>query len=306
MRIAVTGSSGLIGPRLVTQLRADGHQVLRMVRRAPQAADEVRWNPRHAASGDATIGRDAIAALEGVDAVVHLAGAPVADRRWTAAVKQEIRASRVEGTTALAAALAGLQQRPAVLLCSSGINWYGDTGARAVDESASGGSGFLADLARAWEASTSQAEQAGITVAHMRTGVVLSRHGGMLGRLLLPFRLGLGARLGPGAQYISWIMLTDVVRAIGFLLDRQDIAGPVNLTAPHPTTNATFTAALARAVGRPAVFRLPSPVLRLALGEAAGELLASARVLPTRLLDVGYTFLHPDVESALANELRSR
>src|SRR6266516_901547 len=265
MRIAVTGSSGLIGPRLVTQLRADGHQVLRMVRRAPQAADEVRWNPRHAASGDATIGREAIAA-----------------------------------------ALAGLQQRPALLLCSSGINWYGDTGARAVDESASGGSGFLADLAGAWEASTSQAEQAGITVAHMRTGVVLSRHGGMLGRLLLPFRLGLGARLGPGAQYISWIMLTDVVRAMGFLLDRQDIAGPVNLTAPHPTTNATFTAALARAVGRPAVFRLPSPVLRLALGEAAGELLASARVLPTRLLDAGYTFLHPDVESALANELRSR
>jgi len=306
MKIAVTGSSGLIGPALVSQFRADGHEVLRMVRRVPKAVDELQWNPRAAAGGDGAIGPAALAALEGVDAAVNLAGAPIAGRRWTAAVKQEIRASRVEGTVALIAALTALRRRPATLLSGSAIGWYGGTGDRAVDESASAGSGFLAGVARDWEAATRSAEQAGLRVVHLRTGIVMSKRGGMLGKLLPLFRLGLGARLGSGAQYTSWIMLTDVVRAVAFLLDNADMAGPVNLTAPNPATNAAFTAALAAAVYRPAVLRLPAPVLGLALGEAASELLTSAIVLPTRLLDRGYTFGHADIDSALTDELHSR
>jgi len=302
VRIVVTGAGGLIGPVLIRQLRADGHQVLRLVRRQPRTADEVRWDPRPASSSGAFTS-ETVAALEGLDAAVHMAGAPIASRRWTAAVKEEIRASRVEGTQALAAALAGLRQPPAVLLSGSAVGWYGNTGDREVDETASSGTGFLAEVAAAWEASTAAAERAGIRVVHMRTGIVLSKDGGMLGRLLPLFRLGLGGRLGPGTQFISWIMLADVVRVMRFLLDKPELSGPVNLTAPNPQTNAGFTAALAAAVHRPALLRLPSPVLDLALGEAASELLTSARVLPARLLEAGYVFWRADLDSALASEL---
>jgi uncharacterized protein len=304
VKIAITGSSGLIGTALTRHLRSQGHDVLRMVRRAPRAADEVRWNPRPSAGAGGI--SETPRALQDIDAAVHLAGAPIGSGRWTAARKREILASRTEGTATLARVLADLRRRPAVLLSGSGAGWYGDTGDRTVDESGPPGSGFLAKVAQEWEASTAPAEQAGIRVVRMRTGLVLSKDGGLVGRLLPLFRLGLGARLGPGTQFMSWIMLTDLVKAIDFLLLKPDLAGPVNLSAPNPATNAAFTAALAGALGRPALLRVPSRVLDLALGEAAGEILISQRVLPTRLLDAGYVFGHADMESALASEFRSR
>ena len=303
MRIAITGSSGLIGTALTGHLRGRGHEVIKLVRRPAGAVDEVQWNP--AAGSKVAAGRQTLAALDGIDAAVHLAGAPIASRRWTAARKQEIRASRVDGTRALAALLAALRQSPAVLLSGSAIGWYGDTGDRAVAESAPAGSGFLSGVVRDWEAATGAAAQAGIRVVNLRTGIVLSKDGGILGRLVPLFRLGLGARLGPGTQYMSWIAMADVIGAIGFLLDRADIVGPVNLTTPNPATNATFTSALAAAFGRPAILCVPSPVLGLVLGEAAGELLASARVLPGRLADAGYKFRYADIGGALTGELRT-
>ncbi|HKB31518.1 MAG TPA: TIGR01777 family oxidoreductase [Streptosporangiaceae bacterium] len=320
MKIAITGSSGLIGSALTRHLRERGHEVLRLVRRPPNAADEAQWNPQPptantagnaagnagADAGGAPPAEPALPALEGVDAVVNLAGAPIAGGRWTAARKREIRASRVDRTRALAAMLAGLRQPPAVLLSGSAIGWYGDTGDRAVTESAPAGSGFLSGIVRDWEGATTAAERAGIRVVHLRSGIVLSRRGGVLGPLLPLFRLGLGARLGPGTQYMSWIAITDLAGALSFLIDRPDIAGPVNLTTPNPVTNAEFTSALGAALGRPAILRVPSPALRLALGEAAGEILASVRILPGRLTGAGFEFRYPGIESALVSELRPR
>jgi uncharacterized protein (TIGR01777 family) len=305
MKVAITGSSGLIGSALTSHLRAGGHEVLRLVRRPPAAAGEIQWNPRGPIAGPiAGTPRAAPPGLDGVDAVVNLAGEPVASGRWTAARKREIHASRVEGTQALAAMLAGLRTRPSVLLSGSAIGWYGDTGDREVTESAPAGSGFLPGVVRDWEAATAAAEQAGIRVAHLRTGIVLARGGGVLGRLVPLFRFGLGGRLGPGTQYMSWISITDVTAAVSFLLDRPDVAGPVNLTAPRPVTNAEFTSALASALGRPALLRVPSAALTIALGEAAVEVLKSARVLPGQLTGAGYEFRHATIGSALASEFR--
>jgi uncharacterized protein len=242
-------------------------------------------------------------ALDGLDAVIHLAGAGVADHRWTPAYQEEIRSSRVLGTRALAAALAAAGPRPAVLLAGSAIGWYGDTGGREVDESAPAGAGFLADVVREWEAAAQPAAQAGIRVVSMRTGIVLARQGGVLARMLPPFRLGLGSRLGSGRQQMSWIALADYLGAVQFLLARADIAGPVNLTAPHPVSNAEFTAALPTALSRPALLSVPAPALRLALGGVTSDLLSSARVLPRRLTEAGYQFQFPDLPAALAAEL---
>jgi uncharacterized protein (TIGR01777 family) len=256
-------------------------------------------------------------AFADVTAVVHQAGAGIADRRWTAARKAEIRNSRVHGTMALATGLARLDKPPAALLCGSAIGWYGDTRGREADESAPPGAGFLADVVRDWERAADPAQAAGIRTAHLRTGIVLTSRGGTLGRLVPIFKLGFGMPLGSGTQYMSWISLADEVRAIRFLLDRPDVAGALNLTAPHPVTNSEFTTALNAVLGRPAVLRLPvpglrlpdsalrvpTPALRLALGEVSGELLASARVLPHRLLGAGFGFKHPDISSALAYAL---
>jgi hypothetical protein len=297
MRIAVTGSTGLLGTALVTAFRAGGQQVVRLVRRPPASQDEIAWDPRAPAGGIAP------GALDGLDAVVHLAGAGVADRRWTPAYQEEIRASRVLGTQALVAALAAARTRPAVLLSGSAIGWYGDTGGREVDESAPAGSGFFADVVREWEAAAQPAGQAGIRVVTMRTGLPLTPRGGVLARVLPLFRLGLGGRLGPGTQVMSWIGLADYLAAVRFLLDRADMAGPVNLTAPYPVTNAEFTAALAAAVHRPALLTVPALALRLALGGVTSDLLASARVLPQRLTAAGYQFQFPHLPSALAAEL---
>jgi uncharacterized protein (TIGR01777 family) len=297
MRVAITGSSGLIGSALAAALEADGQEVTRLVRRVPQRPGEVRWDPRMAD------GRIAPGVLDRIDAVVHLSGAPVASRPWTQARKRVLRDSRIQSTAALVSALKRAEHPPSVLVSGSAVGWYGNTGDREVDESAPAGTGFLADLVRDWEAAAQPARQAGVRVATLRSGIVMSRRGGMLGPLLPAFRLGLGARIGNGGQYISWISVTDHVAALRYLLDHAEIDGPVNLTAPAPVTNAEFTADLARAVRRPALLRVPAPLIRAGLGEMSGELLGSLRVVPRRLLAAGFAFRHPDLASALTAEL---
>jgi uncharacterized protein len=301
MKVAVTGSSGLIGSALVANLRAEGHQVIRLVRRSPRSADEVRWDPESADAGLSPKSE----ALEGIGACVHLAGAGVASRRWTARYKAEIRASRVLGTRALVGALTKLGSPPATLLSASAIGWYGDTGGRQVDESAPAGTAFLARVVRDWEAATGPASQAGIRVVNLRSGLVLTPAGGLLARLLPLARLGACPRFASGTQVMSWISLADEIRAIGFLLSRKDITGPVNLTAPVAVTNSEFTTALAAAVHRPDLpwLRVPAPFLRLGLGEASVELLTSTRVAPKRLLEAGYSFRHRTLPEALSAEL---
>ena len=301
MKVAVTGSSGLIGTALVADLRSDGHQVIRLVRRSPRSADEVRWDPESADAGLSPKPE----VLEGLSACVHLAAAGVASRRWTTRYKAEIRASRVLGTRALVGALAKLDSPPATLLSASAIGWYGDTGGRQVDESAPAGAGFLARLVHDWEAATAPAAQAGIRVVNLRSGLVLTPAGGLLARLLPLARLGLCPRFASGTQAMTWISLSDEIRAIGFLLTRKDISGPVNLTAPMAVTNSEFTTALTAAVRRRDLpwLRVPAPLLRLGLGEASVELLTSTRVAPKRLLEAGYSFRHRTLAEALSAEL---
>jgi uncharacterized protein (TIGR01777 family) len=308
VKIAVTGSSGLIGTALAASLSAGGHDVIRLVRRPPRAAGEIRWDPRAADAGLLSPGTPGPSALDGLGACVHLAGAGVADRRWTARYKAEIRASRILGTRALAEALAKLGQPPATLIAASAIGWYGDTGGHEVDESAPAGQAFLARVVRDWEAAAAPAADAGIRVVHIRSGLVLTPRGGMLARLLPLARFGLCPRFSSGRQVMSWISLADEIGAIRFLLGREDLSGPVNLTAPAPVTNAEFTAALSAAAGRRDLpwLRVPAPALRLAVGEAAVELLTSARVSSRRLQEAGYQFRYPALTGALAAELASR
>jgi uncharacterized protein len=308
VKIAVTGSSGLIGTALAASLSADGHDVIRLVRRPPRAAGEIRWDPRAVGAGLLSPGTPGPSALDGLGACVHLAGAGVADRRWTARYKAEIRASRILGTRALAEALAKLAQPPATLIAASAIGWYGDTRGHEVDESAPAGQAFLARLVRDWEAAAAPAADAGIRVVHIRSGLVLTPRGGMLARLLPLARFGLCPRFSSGRQVMSWISLSDEIGAIRFLLGREDLSGPVNLTAPAPVTNAEFTAALSAAAGRRDLpwLRVPAPALRLAVGEAAVELLTSARVSSRRLQEAGYQFRYPALAGALAAELASR
>ncbi len=290
MRIAVTGASGLIGTALVAHLRAQGHEVLRMVRRASGAPDEVAWDP--------TAGTVDTGALTGVEGVIHLAGAGVGDHRWTDAYKATIRDSRVQGTRTLAGALAGLPTPPAVLVSGSAIGFYGDTGDTEVAEDAPAGQGFLADVVVAWEAAAEPARDAGIRVVHPRTGLVVAPHGGAWGKLWPIFRLGGGGRLGTGKQWWSFISLRDEVRALEFLLG--DLSGPVNLTAPTPATNAEVTEAMGDLLHRPTWLPVPAKALEIVLGEFSSEVLGSARVAPTALLDAGFDFEDPSIEQALA------
>ena len=302
MKVAITGSSGLIGTALTASLRADGHQVVRLVRRPPQSPDEIRWDPQAADAGHP--------ALSGIDACVHLAGVGVGDHRWTAAYKAEIRSSRVQPTQALATALATASPRPAAFLVASAIGWYGSTGGAAVTEDAPAGQAFLSRVVADWEAAADPARDAGIRVAHLRSGLVLAPGGGMLGRLALPARLGVLPRFGDGRQVMSWIALTDEIRAIRFLLDGDGDggvdgaagrSGPFNLTAPNPVTDSELTAALATAYHRPNLpwLRVPGALLKLGLGEMSSELLTSARVLPARLLEAGFAFDYPTLATAL-------
>jgi uncharacterized protein (TIGR01777 family) len=258
----------------------------------------MHWDPRAADAGGP--------ALEGIDACVHLAGAGVADHRWTRSYKAEIRASRVLATRALASVLVGLAAPPKVFVSASAIGWYGDTGGREVTEDSPAGQGFLSRVVHDWEAAAAPAAEKGIRVVHPRSGLVLASSGGVLGRLLLPARFGLLPRFGAGSQVMSWISLADEVAAIRFLLDSDSAVGPYNLTAPNPVTNSEFTAALHHALRRPdfPVLRVPEPVLRLALGEMSTELLTSARVLPRRLEEAGYQFRHLTISAALGAGLR--
>lgn len=294
MRVAVTGASGLIGAALVRNLRTDGHDVVRLVRREPAAADERQWQPSRR-TVDPSV-------LDGVDAVVHLAGAGIGDHRWTDDYKRTVLASRVDGTTAIATAIAARPagDRPDVLVSASAVGYYGDTGDDAVDESAPSGQGFLAQVVREWEAATAPAAEAGVRVVTARSGVVLSAEGGALGKVLPLFRAGLGGRLGSGRQWMSWIALPDEIAALRFLIAREDIAGAVNLTAPEPVRNRDYTRAIARAVHRPAVAIVPPAALRVALGGFANEgVLVSQRVVPTRLEDAGFAFTYADIDAAL-------
>ncbi len=291
MRIIIGGSSGLIGRTLADRLRGAGHEVVRLVRRPPTEPDEVAWRPSVELLDPAVV--------DGADAALNLAGVGVGEQRWSAAYKALIRSSRVNSTRALAESVAAAANPPRVLLGASAVGFYGDTGDREVDESSPPGKGYFPEVCQAWEAATQPAERAGIRVAHLRTGIVLGPGGGLLKPLLPLFRLGLGARLGNGRQWLSWISLADEVAAIEYLLTAA-VTGAVNLTAPAPVTNAEFTRTLGRVLHRPAVLSVPGFVLRLARGEFGQEALASQRVLPAVLTRAGYRFEHPDIESALA------
>ncbi|MFC5182099.1 TIGR01777 family oxidoreductase [Actinomadura harenae] len=287
MKIAVTGSSGFVGSALVRSLADDGHAVVRLVRRAPSGPDERRWDP----SGGPVD-------LAGVDAVVHLAGAGVGDRPWTPRYRRTLLLSRVQGTSTIAQAVAAAEVP--VLVSGSAIGFYGDTGDREVDENTPSGTGFLAGLARSWEDATSPASRAGARVAIARTAHVLGAGGGLLGKLLPLYRLGLGGRLGSGRQYWSWISLTDEVAALRFLVD-GDLSGPVNLASPNPVTNAEFTRTLGRALHRPTPLPVPAFALRAVLPGFADEaILPGQRVVPRRLADAGFRHTDPELGAAFS------
>jgi hypothetical protein len=295
MKVLVSGSSGLVGSALVAALARGGDEVLRLVRR-PAGASELAWDP---ARGVAEPAR-----LEGVQAVVHLAGENIAAGRWTAERKTRLRESRVQGTRTLAQAMACARRRPAVLVSASAIGFYGDRGSELLSETSSGGAGFLAELCRDWEDATAPAADAGIRVVNLRIGVVLSASGGALARMLLPFRLGLGGRIGSGNQFMSWITLEDLVAVIRHALATSALSGPLNAVAPSPLQNREFTRVLAHVLRRPAIAPLPAFAAKLLLGEMAEELLLSGqRVTPERLLSTGFRFAHPELEGALRHVL---
>lgn len=290
MRVAVAGSSGLIGSALVAELRAGGHEVIRLVRRDASARDERQWDP--------PAGRIDGGALDGVAAVVNLCGAGVGDRRWSHARKQVLLDSRIEPTEVLAAAVA--ERGIPVLVNASGVHYYGDTGDRVVDETAARGQGFLSDLCRDWEAATHRAREAGSRVVMVRSSHVLSARGGLLGRLRPIFLAGLGGRLGRGEQYMPWIHLADHVAAIRFALEHDSMSGPANLCTPSPATNIEFTRAFAASLRRPAPWAVPRFALRVVVGEFADEVLMSQRAVPKVLRDNGFKFRYSRLEDALA------
>ncbi|HTU00830.1 MAG TPA: TIGR01777 family oxidoreductase [Candidatus Sulfotelmatobacter sp.] len=297
MQIGVTGVHGLAGSALVPFLRAEGHRVARFVRGAPQESDEIAWTPDSGISDPPR--------AEGLDAVIHLAGESIAGR-WTEARKAEIRRSRVEGTRRLCESLARLARPPRVLLSASAVGFYGNRGGEMLLETSAPGSGFLADVCRGWEAATAPLAKAGVRVVHLRFGMMLSQAGGGLGTMLLPFRLGLGGKLGAGDQFMSWVALDDVLTATRHILSMESLVGPVNVVAPSPVTNAEFARTLAGSLHRPALLPAPAFALRLALGEMADEmLLASQRALPGRLRETGYEFRFPQLDAALRHLLAS-
>jgi uncharacterized protein len=292
-KVILGGASGMLGTALRHSL-APYFETLQLVRRQPESHKEVEWYPESASAFPDK------SALEGLTAAIHLAGANLAGKRWTAAYKRELVESRVTTTRALAQALASLSRPPKVLIVASGAGIYGDRGDEVLDESSAPGKGFLADLCRAWEEAAAPAKQAGIRVVHLRSGVVIGPNGGALAQMLPIFRLGLGGPLGSGRQWMSWIALADWVAAVHFLLNQENLSGPINLVAPNAVTSAGFARTLGQAVHRPAILPAPAFALRIALGEMADEaLLASARVVPKRLLDAGFTFRDPTMHEAL-------
>jgi uncharacterized protein (TIGR01777 family) len=298
MRIAITGSTGMIGTALSAALTQDGHEIIRLVRHThpDETAGERHWSP---------FGDPDPKPYEGCDVVIHLAGAGLGDKRWSAAYKREIRESRVHGTDTLARSLAQLAERPKALLSASAIGYYGDTGATPVTEQSPGSEDFLGALCRDWEAATRPAEEAGIPVAHLRSGVVLGG-GGALARMLPFFKAGIGGPIGSGRQYFSFIGLADYLAAVKHIMDsaiQGTMTGAVNVTGPRPVTNRTFTKALGHVLHRPTVMPVPGFALRILFGQMANELTGSQRVLPARLTESGFTFSTPDPRSALAAAL---
>jgi uncharacterized protein (TIGR01777 family) len=297
MRVAVSGSTGLVGSEVVASLSAAGHEVVRLVRRAPAPGEKaVRWDPEK--------GEVDAAGLEGLDDVVHLAGENIASGRWNAARKTSIRDSRVNGTRLLCDALAGLARPPKTLVCASAIGYYGDRGGEPLTEESPPGKGFLAEVCREWEAASAPAARKGIRVVLLRIGVVLSPRGGALSRMLPPFRAGLGGVIGGGRQYVSWVALDDLVGIVLHALRSGELRGPVNAVAPVPVTNREFTEALGKVLSRPTLLPVPAFALRLAVGEMADALLlASTRVAPRRLEETGYPFRFPELPAALRHLL---
>ena len=291
MNILLSGSSGLVGRALITFLTTKGHVVTRLLRQQ-SGPDDVRWDPDR--------GTVEIESLEGFEAVIHLAGESIASGRWTATKKERIYRSRVEGTRLLSQALSRLQRPPKVLLCASAIGFYGDRGDARLSEGSSAGSLFLSNLCRDWESATQPAVEKGIRVVSLRFGIILSADGGALAQMLLPFRLGLGGKIGSGNQYMSWIAIDDVLGVIQHALTTEAVRGPVNVVAPQAVTNEEYTRTLGRVLGRPTLFPIPAFAARLAFGEMADELLlASTRVEPVQLQKTGYRFHDPQLEGAL-------
>lgn len=297
MRVAISGASGLVGTALIASLLRAGHQPVRMVRRQSSGSEPtISWNPE-AHYVDAQ-------ALEGIDAIVHLAGEGIADGRWTPQRKARIRDSRVQGTRLLCETLAQMANPPRIFICASAVGFYGDRGDEVLDETSSPGNSFLATLCKDWEESTEPARRKGIRVANLRLGVILSPKSGALAKMLLPFKMGVGGVVGSGRQYLSWIVLDDVVGSIEHVLGNETLSGPINVTAPHPVTNTEFTMTLGKVLGRPTIFPMPAFAARLAFGEMAEEmLLGGAKVIPSRLQQSGYQFQQPELESGLRSLL---
>jgi uncharacterized protein (TIGR01777 family) len=296
--VAVSGATGLVGTALGNALIGQRARMVALTRHAPiDPQSEVQWNP--------DIGVIEPARLEGVAAVVHLAGDNIAQGRWTAAKKQRIRDSRVIGTRSLCQSLAQLREKPAVLVCASAIGYYGDRGDEELTEASAAGTGFLPEVCAEWERACDPAREVGIRVVNVRIGVIISRHGGALAAMLTPFKLGLGGKVGSGQQYWSWVSLADVVGTILESIRNPLLRGPVNAVSPQPVSNLTFTKTLGAVLHRPTIFPMPAFAARLALGEMANDLLlASTRVTPQRLNEVGYRFQHPDLRECLADALR--
>jgi uncharacterized protein (TIGR01777 family) len=295
-RILISGASGLIGSALAPFLHSHGYEVLRLVRREARAPDEVQWDPKSSISPQL---------VSGFEAVIHLSGESVAGR-WNTAKKRRIRDSRVVSTRNLSQALTGAETKPAVFVCASAIGFYGSRADEILSEASPPGAGFLAEVSQEWEGATKPASDAGIRVVNLRTGIVLARNGGALKAMLLPFRFGLGGRIASGRQWWSWIHIEDLVSAVAHIIREQSPRGPVNLTAPNPVTNAEFTRALASALHRPAIINAPAFAVRLAFGEFADEgVLASARVLPKKLIDAGFKFRFTGLDDALSSLVES-
>jgi len=291
MKIAVSGSSGLIGSAFVKAAEARGDEVIRLVRRKPKTAQEVYWNPK--------TGEIDHLLLDGLDAIVHLAGAGVGDHRWSEKYKKEIYSSRVDSTRLIVKAISKMHKPPKVLVSASAIGYYGDTGSQLVDENAPAGSGFLAEVCLAWEAAAKPAKEFGVRIVHPRTGLVLSRKGGLLRKLYPIFFFGLGGKMGHGKQYWSCISLNDEVRALFHLIENEKISGGVNLVMPEAPTNSEFVKTLGKTMKRPTLFSVPAIALKIALGEFSSEVLGSVRVAPGKLIVNNFNFENNDLSSAL-------
>lgn len=297
MNVMVTGATGLVGTHLLPLLKQDGHEVITLTRRSPRSPSERQWDPA---------GTLPAATLDGVEAIIHLAGENIGDSRWTAAKKQRIRDSRVIGTRQLAEAAAATGGRIKTFVCASAIGFYGDRGQEELTEDSPAGTGFLPDVCREWEAATWPARDAGIRVVNLRLGVVLSKDGGALAKMLLPFKMCVGGIVGSGRQYWSWLTVDEAARMFRFALQNTNLHGPVNAVSPLPVTNLEFTKALGEVLHRPTIFPLPAFMARLVLGEMADDLiLGSTRVIPSRLQSAGYAFSHPEIGEALAYAIRS-